>query len=64
MKLKILGTQSPYNTVSHNCPGFFIQDENNKKLIDCGSGSHSLLNYPNDLQDLSVIISHLHIDHY
>ena len=26
MKLKILGTQSPYNTPGHNCPGFLITD--------------------------------------
>lgn len=64
MKLKILGTQSPYNTEGHNCPGFFIQDENSRILLDCGSGSHSLLKYPIDLQNLSIIISHLHRDHY
>lgn len=32
--------------------------------LDCGSGSHSLLNFPNDLNNLSVILSHLHRDHY
>lgn len=64
MRLKILGTQSPYNTEGHNCPGFFFQDGNNRILLDCGSGSHSLLKYPIDLQNLSVIISHLHRDHY
>ena len=64
MKLKVLGTQSPYNTEGHNCPGFFIQDGNNRILLDCGSGSHSLLSYPVDLQNLSIIISHLHRDHY
>lgn len=64
MKLKILGTQSPYSKENHNCPGFFIQDGNNKLLLDCGSGSHSLLNFPNDLNGLSVILSHLHRDHY
>lgn len=64
MKLKVLGTQSPYNTEGHNCPGFFIQDGNNRILLDCGSGSHSLLSYPCDLENLSVFISHLHRDHY
>ena len=34
MKLKVLGTQSPYNTEGHNCPGFFIQDGNNRILLD------------------------------
>lgn len=64
MKLKILGTQSPYNTIGHNCPGFLITDEQIKLMLDCGSGSHSLLNFPNDLNNLSVILSHLHRDHY
>ena len=64
MKLKILGTQSPYNTKGHNCPGFLITEGETKIMLDCGSGSHSLLNFPNDLNNLSVIISHLHRDHY
>ena len=64
MKLKVLGTQSPYNTIGHNCPGFLITDGETKIMLDCGSGSHSLLNFPNDLNNLSIIISHLHRDHY
>lgn len=64
MKLKILGTQSPYNTPGHNCPGFLIKDNNTNLMLDSGSGSHSLLDYPNDLKNLSVILTHLHRDHY
>lgn len=64
MKLKVLGTQSPYNTIGHNCPGFLITNGKEKIMLDCGSGSHSLLNFPNDLNNLSIIISHLHRDHY
>lgn len=64
MKLKILGSQSPYNTPGHNCPGYLLQEGNNRLLLDSGSGSHSLLSYPNDLENLSVILSHLHRDHY
>lgn len=64
MQLKVLGTQSPYNTLGHNCPGFLITDEDTKIMIDCGSGSHSLLHIPNDLNNLSILISHLHRDHY
>ena len=26
MEIKILGTQSPYKTDYHNCPGFLITD--------------------------------------
>lgn len=64
MKLKVLGTQSPYATPTHNCPGFFITNGKVNIILDCGSGSHGLLNYPNDLQNLHIIISHLHRDHY
>lgn len=64
MRLKVLGTQSPYNTDGHHSPGFLISDGDVKLMLDCGSGSHSLLNFPNDLNNLSIIISHLHGDHY
>lgn len=64
MKLKVLGTQSPYNTKRHNCPGFLIQEAENLLMLDCGSGNHKMLKYPKDLQNLSIIISHLHRDHY
>ena len=64
MKIKILGTQSPYNTDNHNCPGFLITDGNNRIMLDCGSGSHRMLTYPYDLENLTVIITHLHRDHY
>ena len=64
MEIKILGTQSPYNTDYHNCPAFLITDSENKILLDCGSGSHRMLKYPDDLNNLTVIITHLHRDHY
>ena len=64
MKLKVLGVKSPYGTEAHNCPGFLITEGNTKILLDCGSGTHKLLNFPSDLNNLSVIISHLHRDHY
>lgn len=64
MKLKILGIESPHGDKFHNCPGFFITEGSSKILLDCGSGTHKLLNFPSDLNNLSVIISHLHRDHY
>ncbi len=64
MEIKILGTQSPYNTDNHNCPGFLITDGNSRIMLDCGSGSHRMLKYPRELENLTVIISHLHRDHY
>lgn len=64
MKLKVLGTQSPYNTAGHNSPGFLVTDGEEKLLLDCGSGSHSLLNFPRDLKNLVIFLTHLHRDHY
>lgn len=64
MEIKVLGTMSPYATENTNCPGFLITEGNYKIMIDCGSGTHRMLNYPDDLENLHVIISHLHRDHY
>ncbi len=64
MILKVLGTQSPYHTPGHHCPGFLITDGEMKIMLDCGSGSHGMLKLPDDLKNLSVILSHLHRDHY
>ncbi|ORX75694.1 Metallo-hydrolase/oxidoreductase [Anaeromyces robustus] len=64
MKVKVLGTQSPYSTEGHHCPGFLVTKGETKILLDCGSGINSLLNFPEDLKNLNIIISHLHRDHY
>ena len=37
---------------------------NNKILLDCGNGITRNLNFPEDLNNLTIIISHLHRDHY
>lgn len=47
-----------------NCPGFLIEYNNKKILLDCGNGITRLLNFPNDLKDLNVIITHYHKDHF
>lgn len=64
MKIKVLGIDSPHGTETHNCPGYLITEGNTKILLDSGSGTHKLLSFPSDLENLSVIISHLHRDHY
>lgn len=64
MRFEVLGIDSPHGTKEHNCPGFIIRNKKTKIMLDCGSGTHKLLNFPNDLNNLSVIISHLHRDHY
>jgi ribonuclease BN (tRNA processing enzyme) len=47
-----------------NCPGFLIEYNNKKVLLDCGSGITRLLNFPEDLKNLSVIVTHYHKDHF
>ena len=59
-----LGTVSTYCYKDMNCPGFMIQYNGYKILLDCGNGISKNLNLPNDLDNLTIIISHLHPDHY
>lgn len=64
MKVKVLGTTSPYCKGSHNGPSFLVFDDTHNIMLDCGSGSHRLLNMNKDLNNLSIILSHLHKDHF
>ena len=59
-----LGTISPYPKGNRNCPGFLVQYNNNNILLDCGAGVTWLLKFPQDLENLNVIISHYHKDHF
>ena len=64
MEIKILGTVSPYCKDNKNCPGYLVTSGENKLLIDCGNGISRNLNLPGDLENMTIIISHLHKDHY
>jgi len=64
MKLKVLGSVSPYQKGRNNCPGYLIEKNNKKILLDCGNGITRELRLPDDLHNLTIIISHLHRDHY
>lgn len=64
MILKVLGTVSPHCHKDKNCPGFLVTTKDAKILLDCGNGITRNLNYPEDLENLIIIISHLHRDHY
>lgn len=59
-----LGTISPYTKGNMNCPGFLVEYNGKKILLDCGNGITRILNFPEDLKDLSVIITHYHKDHF
>lgn len=64
MELKILGTVSPYCKGTKNCPGYLVTSDNTKLLLDCGNGITRNLNLPTDFENLSILLSHLHKDHY
>lgn len=64
MNITPLGTVSPYCKGNKNCAGFLIENNRNKILLDCGSGISRFLKFPNDLNNLIIVISHLHKDHY
>ena len=64
MILKVLGSVSPHCHQDKNCPGYLVKTASAKILLDCGNGITRNLNYPQDLQDLTIIISHLHRDHF
>ena len=64
MEVKTLGSVSPYPKASKNGVSYFIKSGKNKILLDSGPGSSRLLNMEEDLNNLIIIISHLHKDHY
>lgn len=64
MLIKICGTVSPHCHGDKNCPGFLIIEKDTKILLDCGNGITRQLNMEEDLENLIIIISHLHKDHY
>lgn len=59
-----LGTVSTYCYEGKNCPGFLVEYGEEKILLDCGNGISRYLSFPDDFYHLSIIISHLHPDHY
>lgn len=59
-----LGTVSTYCNDGKNCPGFLVEFGDKKILLDCGNGISRYLNLPNDFNNLNIVISHLHSDHY
>lgn len=59
-----LGTVSPHCKKDTNCPGFLIEYNRYKYLLDCGNGITRFLNFPDDLNNLNVFITHYHFDHY
>ncbi len=65
MKLTVLGCFGPYPPAGGCCSGYLLQEDNCNLLVDCGNGVLSRLQHHLDYKKLnSVILSHLHADHY
>ncbi len=64
LKITPLGTVSPYPKGDCNCPGFLVEYNDKNILLDCGNGISRLLKMPDSLQNLSVIVTHYHKDHF
>lgn len=65
MKLTVLGAYGPYPPAGGACSGYLLQHEGYAVLIDCGNGVLSRLQQFIELGELgSVVISHLHSDHF
>jgi ribonuclease BN (tRNA processing enzyme) len=63
-QIRVLGSVSPYCKNGSNCPGYLFEGDVNKILLDCGPGITSLMNVPDDLNNLTIVVSHFHKDHY
>src|SRR3989441_2282511 len=64
MKLTILGKWSPYPPAGGACPGYLVEADGVRILLDCGSGGVSSLHRFGTAFDLNaIVISHLHPDH-
>src|SRR3989475_9429141 len=65
MKLTVLGKWSPYPPAGGACPGYLVEADGVRILLDCGSGVVSSLHRFGTAFDLTAIgISHLHPDHF
>src|SRR2546422_840776 len=65
MKLTILGKWSPYPPAGGACPGYLVEADGVRILLDCGSGVVSSLHRFGTAFDLNaIVISHLHPDHF
>lgn len=64
MEVKTLGSVSPNSKGDKRGVGYIVKDGKYKVLLDAGSGVTGLMNLDEDLNNLIIKISHLHVDHY
>jgi ribonuclease BN (tRNA processing enzyme) len=65
MKLTVLGKWSPYPPAGGACPGYLLESDGVRILLDCGSGVVAGLHRIVSAFDLdAVVLTHLHPDHF
>lgn len=65
MKLTVLGKWSPYPPQGGACPGYLVEADGIRLLLDCGSGVVATLHRFCTAFDLgAVVLTHLHADHF
>ncbi len=65
MKLTVLGKWSPFAPPGGACPGYLVEADGARLLLDCGSGVVAALHRYADSHDLAgAVVSHLHPDHF
>ena len=65
MRITVLGKSPSWQDVGGACSGYLVQDSEYALLLDCGNGVFSKLRRFCDYVDVSsVLISHLHADHF
>jgi ribonuclease BN (tRNA processing enzyme) len=64
VKLRVLGTCSPYPLPGRACPGYLLEVGGRLILLDCGSGvAQRFLKYADYDRLSAVVVSHFHGDH-
>ncbi len=64
LQLQVFGSVSPYIKGNYNCPGYLVSSNRAKVLLDCGNGITKYIDMERELKDLTIVISHLHKDHF
>ncbi|MDI3534495.1 MAG: hypothetical protein PWQ82_860 [Thermosediminibacterales bacterium] len=65
MKIKVLGNMGAFPHNNLPCSGYLVENDEDKILVDCGSGVLLKLKEHCSINKLSgIIISHLHWDHF
>lgn len=65
LTVRVLGRWSPYAPAGGACPGYLVEAEGTRILVECGSGALTTMHRFCTAFDLAgAIITHLHPDHF